>query len=406
MGIVVQKYGGSSVADVDKIRKVAQRIVETKKLGHDVVVTVSAMGDTTDQLLSLAHQVSPRPIRREMDMLVTTGERISMALLSMAIQDLGFDAVSLTGSQSGIITNNQHTDARIMEVRPVRIHQALAEGKIVIVAGYQGVSKEKEITTLGRGGTDTTAVALAAALNAEWCEICSDVDGVYTADPRVVPEAKRIPKISHQETQELAESGARIFHAQAVEFAKEKNIAIFARDTFEGKPGPPNLKTEGTLVEKSIPASTGRVIGIAHQKSILILEGTQMNSSAWEELLVRLDEAGVPGKQIHFSRVSEGSTRLSMVIDPETLADSEGLQTRLKNQIPPDTQILDALSAISLIGSGINDTHANVRKGLEVLSNLGIQPHGVTTSSFRITYLVSRDRLEETVQELHRAFIE
>src|ERR1700760_4564391 len=199
MSIVVQKYGGSSVADVARIRTVAERVVRTKQQGHDVVVVVSAMGDTTDELLALAKQVSANPARRELDMLLTAGERISMALLSIAIRDLGGDAISFTGSQSGIITNDRHVDARIVEVRPVRVQDELANGKIVVIAGYQGVSYRREVTTLGRGGSDTTAVAMAAALGAEYCEICSDVDGVYSADPRVVPAARRIDELSYEE---------------------------------------------------------------------------------------------------------------------------------------------------------------------------------------------------------------
>jgi len=231
MSIVVQKYGGSSVADAGKLQKVAERIVKTKEGGHDVVVVVSAMGDTTDNLLGLAKQVSANPDRRELDMLLSAGERISMALLSMAIRELGGDAISFTGSQSGIITNDRHVDARIIEVRPFRVQDELARGRVVVVAGYQGVSYRREITTLGRGGSDTTAVAMAAALGAEWCEICSDVDGVYTADPRIVTSARRIPCLSYEETQELAESGAKVLNAQAVEFAKEREIAIYARAT-------------------------------------------------------------------------------------------------------------------------------------------------------------------------------
>src|SRR5436189_2401400 len=206
MSIVVQKYGGSSVADVSRIKQVADRVMRTKQLGHDVVVVVSAMGNTTDELLGLAKQVSQNPGRRELDMLLTAGERISMSLLSMAIRELGGDAISFTGSQSGIITNDRHVDARIIEVRPFRVQDELTRGRIVVIAGYQGVSYKKEVTTLGRGGSDTSAVALAAALGAEWCEICSDVDGVYTTDPRVVKSAKRIGELSYEETQELAEA--------------------------------------------------------------------------------------------------------------------------------------------------------------------------------------------------------
>src|SRR5947208_516067 len=259
MSIVVQKYGGSSVADVTRIRRVAERVMETRRAGHDVVVVVSAMGDTTDELLSLAKKVSPNPERRELDMLLSAGERISMALLSLAIRELGGDAISFTGSQSGIITNDRHVDARIIEVRPLREQEALARGKIVVVAGYQGVSYRKEVTTLGRGGSDTTAVAMAAAVDAEYCEICSDVDGVYSADPRVVPAARRIGTLSYEETQELAEAGAKVLNAQAVEFAKEKGIAIYARATSSALPGD-DPASDGTIVRRDAPRLPGTVV--------------------------------------------------------------------------------------------------------------------------------------------------
>ena len=235
MPIVVQKYGGSSVADVGKIQKVADRIAAAKASGKDVVVVVSAMGDTTDELLSLAKQVAENPARRELDMLLSAGERIAMALVSIALNARGIPAVSFTGSQSGIVTNDAHASARIVEVRPFRVQDELARGKVVIVAGYQGVSYKKEVTTLGRGGSDTTAVALAAALGAD-CEIYSDVDGVYTADPRVVPEARRLTELSYEEMQELAEAGAKVLNAQAVEFAKDRGIALYARAS-SGEPG-------------------------------------------------------------------------------------------------------------------------------------------------------------------------
>src|SRR6188474_2278572 len=267
MSIIVQKYGGSSVADVAKLRYVAERVMQTARRGHQVVVVVSAMGDTTDELLAMAKQLSPNPERRELDMLLSAGERISMALLSMAIRELGGDAISFTGSQSGIITNDRHVDARIIEVRPFRVQDELARGKIVVVAGYQGVSYRKEVTTLGRGGSDTTAVAMAAALDAEWCEICSDVDGIYSADPRVVPAAKRISTLSHEETQELAEAGAKVLNAQAVEFAKERGIAIYARATAQPPPGDSEL-TDGTIVRKFASRPPGTVVGIASEKDL------------------------------------------------------------------------------------------------------------------------------------------
>ena len=288
MSIVVQKYGGSSVADPTKLKRVAERVMQTRTSGHDVVVVVSAMGDTTDELLALAKAISPNPDRRELDMLLSAGERISMALLSMAIRELGGNAISFTGSQSGIITNDRHVDARIIEVRPFRVQDELARGKIVVVAGYQGVSYRKEITTLGRGGSDTTAVAMAAALGADWCEICSDVDGIYTTDPRVVPHAKRIPILSYEETQELAESGAKVLNAQAVEFAKERGIAIYARSTTGPLPGK-DPSEDGTVVRKFGPRLPGSVVGIASEKEMVLIQSRDV-----DRLLQVTDDFGVP----------------------------------------------------------------------------------------------------------------
>src|ERR687889_1681833 len=294
MSIVVQKYGGSSVADVTRIQQVAARVMRTRAQGHNVVVVVSAMGDTTDDLLRLAKQVSPSPDRRELDMLLTAGERISMALLSMAIRELGGDAISFTGSQSGIITNDRHVDARIIEVRPFRVLDELSRGKIVVIAGFQGVSYKKEVTTLGRGGSDTTAVAMAAALDAEFCEICSDVDGVYSADPRVVPAAQRIAVLSYEETQEMAEAGAKVLNAQAVEFAKEKGIAIYARATQGPLPGV-DPSADGTVVRRDPPRMPGTVVGVASERDVIVLEA----NAPMADVLTLLHERDVAGKQLH-----------------------------------------------------------------------------------------------------------
>src|SRR5579864_2988895 len=291
MSIVVQKYGGSSVADVEKLRRVAARVMQTTSLDHDVVVVVSAMGDTTDDLIALAKRVSPNPDRRELDMLLTAGERITMALLSMAIRELGGDAISFTGSQSGIITNDRHVDARIIEVRPYRVQDELERGKIVVIAGYQGVSYRREVTTLGRGGSDTTAVAMAAALGAEYCEICSDVDGVYTADPRIVPSARRVGTLSYEETQELAEAGARVLNAQAVEFAKAQGIAIYARATASPLPGS-DPSADGTVVRTFAGRAPGSVVGVASERDVLVVDGDT-------RILPLLDELHVAGKQLH-----------------------------------------------------------------------------------------------------------
>jgi aspartate kinase len=397
MAIVVQKYGGSSVADVQKLRQVANRIMRTRQQGHDVVVVVSAMGDTTDDLLAMAKQVSPNPERRELDMLLTAGERISMALLSIAIRELGGDAISFTGSQSGIITNDRHVDARIVEVRPFRVQDELARGKIVVIAGFQGVSYRREITTLGRGGSDTTAVAMAAALNAEYCEICSDVDGVYSADPRVVPDARRIGMLSYEETQEMAESGAKVLNAQAVEFAKDKGIAIYARATNGSLPGP-DPSIDGTVVRRNPPRLPGVVVGVASERDVLVLEGNT-NPHA---LLAALDEHHVAGKQLHVSGTAAHTT---LVISRENLHDQEKVRAALNRQFGDRLAFTDGLGAVSVIGAGINANYTNVRAGLAALGEASVVPRGMSTSSFRITWMVPNDDVATSVRALHARFI-
>ena len=393
MSIVVQKYGGSSVADVRRIKQVADRVMRTKREGHDLVVVVSAMGDTTDDLLGLAKQVSPNPDRRELDMLLTAGERISMALLSMAIRGLGGDAISFTGSQSGIITNDRHVDARIIEVRPVRVQDELANGRIVVIAGYQGVSYRREVTTLGRGGSDTTAVAMAAALGAEYCEICSDVDGVYTADPRVVPDAKRIGSLSYEETQELAESGAKVLNAQAVEFAKEKGIAIFARATSSALPGA-DPSADGTVVRRHPPRQPGTVAGVASERDVIVIHGSQ-------DILALLDEQRVAGKQLHVT-----GDRLTLVVSRENLHAEAQVREALTARFGGAVRIADTLGAISIVGAGINASFDNVRRGSAALTASGAAIEGIATSSFRITWMIDRARLDDAVRLLHRTFIE
>jgi aspartate kinase len=384
------------VADVSRIRQVAERVMRTRQSGHDVVVVVSAMGRTTDDLLSLAKQVAPNPERRELDMLLTAGERITMALVSMAIRDMGGDAISFTGSQSGIITTDRHVDARIVEVRPYRVQDELAKGRIVVIAGYQGVSYKREVTTLGRGGSDTTAVAMAAALGAEYCEICSDVDGVYTADPRVIPEARRIPSLSYEETQELAESGAKVLNAQAVEFAKEKGIAIYARATSGPLPGA-DPSSDGTVVRKSPPRMPGTVVGVASERDVIVLEGDTRPA----ELLTLLDEGGVAGKQLHVF-----SDKTTVAISRENLHDEARLRDTLQMRLGGRARLVDGLAAVSVVGAGINATYANVRAGSDTLARLGVTPAGTATSSFRITWMIPRDRANDAVRALHTRFIE
>jgi aspartate kinase len=423
MSIVVQKYGGSSVADVAKLKQVADRVMRTRREGHDVVVVVSAMGDTTDDLLGLAKQVSANPDRRELDMLLTAGERIAMALLSIAIRELGGDAVSFTGSQSGIITNDRHADARIIEVRPIRVQDELSRGKIVVIAGYQGMSYRRDVTTLGRGGSDTTAVAMAAALGAEYCEICSDVDGVYTADPRVVPAARRIGTLSYEETQELAESGAKVLNAQAVEFAKEKGIAIYARATKGPLPGV-DPSADGTVVRKHPPRMPGTVVGVASEKDVIVLSTTHHPATPHDDaidedesgdrdefsrsplsdslaLLELFDQHGVSGKQLHIA-----GDRLTMVVSRENLHEEGRLRAALAWKFGGAVHVSDALGAISVVGAGINASFDNLRRGSAALAAAGVAIDGIATSSFRITWTIDRAGLDDAVRLLHAAFIE
>ena len=401
MPIVVQKYGGSSVADVTRIQQVARRIMRTKAAGYDVAVVVSAMGDTTDELLTLARTVSANPDRRELDMLLSAGERISMALLSMAIRELGGDAISFTGSQSGIITNDRHVDARIVEVRPFRVQDELARGRVVVIAGYQGVSYRREVTTLGRGGSDTTAVAMAAALGAEWCEICSDVDGVYTADPRVVPAARRIDALTYEETQELAEAGAKVLNAQAVEFAKEKGIAIYARATASALPGS-DPTSDGTVVRRHAPRMPGTVAGVASERDLLVL---QVNGD-WTRVVSVLDDCGVSGKQLHVASFGGSADGTTLVISRENLHNEDRLRRALTEAFGAEARLIDGLGAVSIVGTGINATYGNVRRGVNGLQENGIQSFGLATSSFRATWLIERRELDRAVRLLHALFVE
>jgi aspartate kinase len=340
-----------------------------------------------------------------------------MALLSMAIRELGGDAISFTGSQSGIITNDRHVDARIIEVRPYRVQDELARGKIVVIAGYQGVSYRKEVTTLGRGGSDTTAVAMAAALGAEYCEICSDVDGVYTADPRVVPQASRIGTLSFEETQELAESGAKVLNAQAVEFAKEKGIAIYARATRSPLPGA-DPSADGTVVRRYAPRTPGTVVGVASERDVIVLEADLGDPErvalhrqhvgrplpgrqTGEDFLALLDEHHVAGKQLHVS-----DDRLALVVSRENLHEEARVRHALAARFGPAAHIRDSLGALSVVGAGINATFENVRRGSAALAGNGMPAESIATSSFRITWMIDRARLDDGVRLLHQTFIE
>ncbi|MFE8600281.1 aspartate kinase [Archangium violaceum] len=395
MPIVVQKYGGSSVADVEKIRKVALRVKQTRERGYQVVVVVSAMGDTTDELLALAKQVSPDPPRRELDMLLTCGERISMALLSMALQEQGVPAISFTGSQSGIITNDAHSQARIVEVRPYRIQDELAQGKVVIVAGYQGVSYKREVTTLGRGGSDTTAVALAAALSAESCEIYSDVDGVFSADPRVVPDARKLETLSYDEMQELASAGAKVLNAQAVEFAKAKGIVILARTA--------HAAGTGTAVQELVAPSDTRVKGVTAEAEMAVLSAA-VEAVKLPELLEFLDARGVRGRALAFDGLM-GQGRTFIAVPLQDVHGLEALKRDVGARFGETVTLREEVGTVTAVGAGMNADWSYLRRALGVAEELGARVHAVHTSPLQLTLLVDKQHLKPLTARLHREFL-
>lgn len=388
MTIVVQKYGGSSVADVTKLEAVAEKVVATRRAGFDVVVVVSAMGKTTDQLLALAHQIDANPPRRELDMLLTTGERVSMALLSMAIQKRGLDAISFTGSQSGIITNDRHFDARIIEVRPFRIEDELARGRIVIVAGYQGMSYRREITTLGRGGSDTTAIALAAALGAERAEIYSDVDGVYSADPRVVPDARHLPEIGYEAMQEIAEAGAKVLSATAVEFARRARIAIHARATF--------APARETVVCEH-PGSAADACAVVGRKDLAELR-VPGGTAALAELVAVADELAVPVRETSVD--GEHARALVSTAGPDWSRCRAELETRL-----PNVAITEDLGSVSVVAPYLGSRPSVVHDALSALAREGIQPRSLTTSPLRLCVVVPAARVDDAVRTMHARLV-
>ncbi|NXY96965.1 aspartate kinase [Streptomyces sp. BR123] len=409
MGLVVQKYGGSSVADAEGIKRVAKRIVDAKKNGHQVVVVVSAMGDTTDELIDLAEQVSPMPAGREFDMLLTAGERISMALLAMAIKNLGHEAQSFTGSQAGVITDSVHNKARIIDVTPGRIRTALNEGNIAIVAGFQGVSADsKDITTLGRGGSDTTAVALAAALDAEVCEIYTDVDGVFTADPRVVKKARKIDWISSEDMLELAASGSKVLLHRCVEYARRYNIPIHVRSSFSGLPG--------TWVSNEKPESQGDdqvehaiISGVAHDVSEakITVVGVPDKPGEAAAIFRAIADAEINIDMIvqNVSAAATGLTDISF-----TLPKTEGHKAidaleKAKAQIGFDSlRYDDQIGKISLVGAGMK-THPGVTASFfQALSDAGVNIELISTSEIRISVVTRQDDVNAAVVAVHTAF--
>ncbi|MBI2571411.1 MAG: aspartate kinase [Candidatus Schekmanbacteria bacterium] len=393
MRIVVQKFGGSSLADQDRIRRVAQRVVKTRESGNHVVVVVSAMGKTTDELLAMARGCCANPDRRELDMLVTAGERISMAILAMVIKDLGHDAISFTGSQSGIITNDRHFDARIIEVRPYRIQDELERDRIVIVAGYQGVSYRREITTLGRGGSDTTAVALAAALGAERCEIYSDVDGVYSADPRIVPDAHRWDELGYEEMQEMAEAGAKVLHAQAVEIAKRAGIAIYCRAT-DGTGGQ-------TIIRNLAPAPPPRITGVVCSRGMAVATIATTDSESVDAALSAVEDLGVDVRELRFRPTAQPGGELQLVLALAQHPDPAGALLGLSRRFSEHAHIAADLAALSVIGTGITKSLDNVRRAWRLCSPCA----AMSTSSFRISFIVEAQRLEALARSVHGAMV-
>jgi aspartate kinase len=397
--IIVQKYGGSSVADVEKLGRVADRIVAERSAGNDVVVVVSAMGKTTDGLLALARQAAAfggaaaDPPRRELDMLLSTGERVSMALLSIAIHARGASAISFTGSQSGILTNDRHFDARIIEVRPHRIEDELERGKIVIVAGYQGMSYRREITTLGRGGSDTTAVALAAALEAERCEIYSDVDGVYSADPRAVPDARHLPELSHEVLQEMAECGAKVVCAQAVEWAKRAGIAVYARSTFD----PVDDGARMTVVRKFAPGEKLAARAVVAEGNVVL--GRIDGDGRLDELLCVAAEANIAFKDVSFG-IRGGSFLIPLLNVPDWAFARRQLIAAL-----PALELTEGVAVASVVGDGFAAAPEPLRRFLGALRGAHIAPLAVTATPLRLSAVIEGGRAGDAQRALHQAFV-
>jgi aspartate kinase len=405
VGIVVQKYGGSSVADAEGVKRVAQRIVDAKRSGNQVVVVVSAMGDTTDELLDLAHDVSPLPPGRELDMLLTAGERISMALLAMAVGNLGHEARSFTGSQAGVITDGTHGKAKIIDVTPGRIERALAEGAIAIVAGFQGVSQDsKDITTLGRGGSDTTAVALAAALNADVCEIYSDVDGIFTADPRIVPTARKRDRISYEEMLEMAACGAKILHLRCVEYARRYDMPIHVRSSFSQKTGT-WVANDGEVddMEQAI------IAGVAHDRSEakITVVGVPDRVGEAARIFEALSEAQINLDMI-VQNVSAAATNLTDISFTLPRADGQvamSALTRIKEGVGYDSLLYDdQIGKVSLIGARMRSHPGVTAKFFAALAGAGVNISMISTSEIRISVIVEEGQVNDAVTATHAAF--
>jgi aspartate kinase len=406
MGLIVQKFGGSSVADAESIKRVAARIAATKRSGQQVVVVVSAMGDTTDELIDLANQVSPMPNGRELDMLLTAGERISMALLAMAISNLGLEARSFTGSQAGIITTSTHGRARVIDVTPGRIQEALNEGAIAIVAGFQGIAQDtKDITTLGRGGSDTTAVALAAALDADVCEIYTDVDGVFSADPRIVPAARKLKSVTYEEMLELAASGAKVLHLRCVEYARRFNLPIHVRSSFSNLEGTWVVRDqpEGGSMEQAI------ISGIAHDKSEakITIIGVPDRAGVAARIFQSIADADINIDMIvqNVSAAATGLTDISFTLPRAEGSRATGIVQKLQGEIGfQSIQYDDQIGKLSLIGAGMRSHPGVTATFFAAMADAGVNIEMISTSEIRISIVCRQSDVERAVQAAHTAF--
>ena len=406
MGLIVQKFGGSSVADAEGMKRVAARIVATKKAGNQVVVVVSAMGDTTDELIELANAVTPIPQGRELDMLLTAGERISMAVLAMAINNLGFEALSFTGSQAGVITDSVHGKARIIDVTPGRIREAIDGGAIAIVAGFQGISQDtKDITTLGRGGSDTTAVALAAALEADVCEIFTDVDGVFSADPRVVPAARKLKTVTYEEMLELAAAGAKVLHLRCVEYARRFNLPIHVRSSFS-----PN---EGTWVVENHPdggtMEQAIISGVAHDKSEakVTIVGVPDRTGVAARIFQAVADNDINVDMIvqNVSAAATGLTDISFTVTKTEGQKATTVLQRIQGEVGFASIIYDdTIGKLSLVGAGMRSHPGVTATFFAAMADAGVNIEMISTSEIRISVIVRQADLERAAKAAHTAF--
>ena len=404
MGLIVQKYGGTSVADPDRMRNVAKHIAALRAQGTDVVAVVSAMGKATDNLVELARQVSSNPQGREMDMLLTTGERISMSLLCMALHDVGCDAMSFTGSQVGIITDTSHTKAKILEIKGDRVREALAAGKVAVVAGFQGVSTEREITTLGRGGSDTTAVALAAALNADACEIYTDVTGVFSADPRLVPQARKLKELSFDEMLEMAGAGSKVLALRSVEFARNHNVPIHVRSSFTWEEG---TWVRGIDEERKRKMEEPIISGVVHDvgEAKMTLLGVPDRPGVSALLFESLAQANVNVDMIVQNTSIDGTTDISFTLPIGDIATAEPILKRVGDEVGATGINKDEnIVKLSLVGAGMKSSPGIAAKMFRVLADNGVNIEMISTSTIRISVVVERSQLEKAVRALHTAF--